>query len=59
MNLITPPMGANMFVSAQIADTTFEETVRHIWPWILVFALSLLVVMFVPILSTWLPGVVV
>lgn len=56
LGLITPPMGANMFVAAQIADTTFEETVRYIWPWILVFAVSLLVVMFVPVLSTWLPG---
>ncbi len=56
LGLLTPPLGANLFVAAQISDTTFEDTVKYIWPWILIFVIALIPVLFFPGFSTWLPG---
>lgn len=56
LGLLTPPLGGNLFVAAQIADASFEEIVSNIWPWIITMLLGLIVVIFVPQLSTWLPS---
>lgn len=56
LGLLTPPLGANLFVAAQISDCTFEDIVKNIWPWILTMLIGLIIVVACPALSTWLPS---
>lgn len=56
LGIITPPVGGNLFVAAQISKAPFEEIVKEIWPWILTMGIGLIFVIFIPQMSTWLPG---
>ena len=58
LGIITPPMGIGLFVTARIADMTPEEVLRGTLPFLIPLFLSLLLISFVPILSTWLPDLV-
>ncbi|WP_428868861.1 TRAP transporter large permease, partial [Clostridium sediminicola] len=35
LGLLTPPLGGNLFVAAQICDASFEDVVKNVWPWII------------------------
>ena len=48
IGLLTPPIGALLFLEAKIANIEFGEPIRHIWP----YTLSLI---FVPQFVTWIP----
>lgn len=52
----TPPVGVNMFVAAGIANIRVERMFRWLFKFILVMIAALLVITFVPALSTFLPG---
>ena len=54
---ITPPVGICLFViAARIKDCRLSDLYKGIWPYIIAtFAVTVLV-MYFPILSTWLPG---
>jgi tripartite ATP-independent transporter DctM subunit len=58
LGIITPPMGIGLFVTARIADMTPEEVLRGSLPFLIPLFVSLLVISFVPTLSTWLPDLV-
>jgi len=55
IGLLTPPVGLNIFITSGLAQTTFSETIRKGGSLIIVLFLVLLLVMYVPALSTWLP----
>ena len=52
---VSPPTAPLLFVTTNIARTTFDDTMRHVWPFFFAECLALLVVIFVPGLSTWIP----
>jgi tripartite ATP-independent transporter DctM subunit len=52
---VTPPVAVLLYVSSGIAETSFDETVRHCWPMLLTLFVVLAAVFFLPILSTWIP----
>lgn len=54
--LISPPVGINLYVSSSIAGVPIHEVVVSCLPWVAVVALMLVIVTYVPWLSTWLPG---
>lgn len=53
--LITPPVGLNLFVLAGAAGVPLEKIFREVLPFVLILLALLLVVIFVPQLSLWLP----
>ena len=53
--LLTPPVGLNLFVIANISRTPLAEVVRGTIPFILLMFGLLMVITYVPIVSTWLP----
>ena len=55
IGFVTPPLGANLFVTTQIMDITFEEIARAIVPFILTMVIALLFITFIPIISLALP----
>ncbi|WP_313088284.1 TRAP transporter large permease [Pseudomonas sp.] len=57
IGLITPPVGAVLFVGAAIGKVTIENTVKALMPFYLALFAVLLAVTYVPAISLWLPSV--
>jgi C4-dicarboxylate transporter DctM subunit len=55
MGLVTPPIGMNLYVASAIMDMPLYDVLRASLPWILVIVFVLLVITYVPIISTFLP----
>lgn len=53
--LITPPMGACVYVAAAVSKLDILDLFRTIWPFVAVALLVLLLIIFIPALALWLP----
>jgi len=56
IGLITPPVGSVLFVGTAIGRISVTETLKTIWPFYFSALAVLLIVVFVPQLSLWLPA---
>ncbi|MCF7940843.1 MAG: TRAP transporter large permease [Spirochaetia bacterium] len=56
---VTPPVAVLLFVATSIANTTFDQTVKYVWPFLLTLQLVLLLVVFFPAVATFIPRVLV
>ncbi len=55
IGMITPPVGLNLFVTAGVAGMSVINVVKAALPWVGIMMIFLLLVTYVPWLSTWLP----
>ncbi|OSP55960.1 TRAP transporter large permease [Pseudoruegeria sp. SK021] len=55
IGMITPPVGLNLFVTSSVANMPMMHVVRAALPWLGILFLFLIIVTYVPIISTWLP----
>ncbi|MBT7361461.1 MAG: TRAP transporter large permease, partial [Rhodospirillaceae bacterium] len=55
IGMITPPVGLNLFVTAGVAQMSVMNVVRAALPWVGIMFIFLILVTYVPILSTFLP----
>ena len=53
--MITPPVGVIMYVVCALGKISIGQFIREAWPLIVVLTLCLAIVTYVPVLSTWLP----
>ena len=58
IGLITPPVGAVLFVGAAIGKVTIENTVKALLPFYVALFMVLLAVTYIPAISLWLPNLV-
>ena len=58
IGLITPPVGAVLFVGAAVGKVTIEATVKALVPFYVALLLVLMMVTYIPAISLWLPSVV-
>jgi tripartite ATP-independent transporter DctM subunit len=58
IGLITPPVGAVLFVGAAVGKVTIEATVKALLPFYVALFLVLMMVTYIPAISLWLPSVV-
>ncbi len=56
IGMITPPVGLNLYVASGIADMGLTEVTKACAPWILVMLAFLMLITYVPIISLWLPN---
>jgi tripartite ATP-independent transporter DctM subunit len=56
MGLITPPVGAVLFVGCAIGKVSIEQVTRTIWPFYVAMLVVLGLVTYVPALSLWIPS---
>lgn len=56
LGLVTPPVGVNLYVGSTISNMPIHEVFLACLPWIAVDVIMLLLVTYVPFLSTFLPG---
>ncbi len=52
---LTPPLGVNLFVAAQIAGITIEKMFMSVLPFLVALLAMLTLITFVPEISLWLP----
>lgn len=55
IGMITPPVGLNLFVTSGVAKMSMMNVVKAALPWVGVMFLFLIIVTYVPWVSTWLP----
>ena len=55
IGMITPPVGLNLFVTAGVAGMSMLGVVKAAAPWLFIMFLFLIIVTYVPAVSTWLP----
>jgi len=56
IGMITPPVGLNLFVTSGITGMSVMQVVRAALPWLAILFLFLILVTYVPAVSTWLPN---
>lgn len=56
IGLCTPPVGVNLFISAQIAGIRIDEITLGMIPFYVVLLTSLVLVTYFPFFTTWLPS---
>jgi tripartite ATP-independent transporter DctM subunit len=55
IGLLTPPVGATLFVGCAVGKVTMEQVMREIWPFYAVMLAVLMLVTYIPSISLWLP----
>jgi tripartite ATP-independent transporter DctM subunit len=55
VGLLTPPMGLALFLVADIARVTMREVLREMLPYYIPLVITLLLITYVPAISTWIP----
>ncbi len=58
IGLLTPPIGALLFLIAKIAKIPFNSLVSNIWPFTVALIIVLLLCTYIPGLITFLPGLI-
>lgn len=58
IGFVTPPLGANLFTASMISGVKFETLAKTIWPWIFVMIAVLMLITYIPWISTFLPPLV-
>jgi len=56
IGMITPPVGLNLYVASGIANMGLTEVSKACAPWILVMIAFLMLITYVPIITMWLPN---
>ncbi|RNL95249.1 TRAP transporter large permease subunit [Sinomicrobium pectinilyticum] len=56
VGLCTPPVGSVLFVGVGIAQTTIQKVIKPLVPLFIAMFIVLLLVTYIPEISTWLPG---
>jgi tripartite ATP-independent transporter DctM subunit len=56
IGLITPPVGAVLFVGCAVGKVSIEQVTRTIWPFYIGLVMVLLIVTYVPAISLWIPS---
>ena len=55
IGMITPPVGLNLFVTAGVAGMSMLNVVKAAAPWLGIMFIFLIIVTYIPEVSTWLP----
>ncbi|MDH5370461.1 MAG: TRAP transporter large permease subunit, partial [Gammaproteobacteria bacterium] len=55
IGMITPPVGLNLFVTSGVANMSMTQVFKAAAPWLAIMFLFLIIITYIPIVSTWLP----
>ena len=55
---ITPPVGATLFIASSVGNVSLAKLVKDMWPLILLFFIVMMLVAYVPQISTFLPTLI-
>ena len=55
VGLITPPMALNLLIGSKIGNIKIEKVIKPLMPYLVTSIIMVLIVTYIPALSTWLP----
>ena len=55
IGLLTPPMGLALFLVADIAKVSMKDVLKEMLPYYVPLAITLLLITYVPAITTWIP----
>ncbi|WP_417317764.1 TRAP transporter large permease [Emcibacter sp.] len=55
IGLVTPPVGLNLFVTSEVMQMPLASVIRAVAPWLLLLLAYLVLITYVPVISTFLP----
>ncbi|MDY3868021.1 MAG: TRAP transporter large permease subunit [Pyramidobacter sp.] len=55
---ITPPVGSLLYVAAGIRNTPIKKIIKHIWPFIIIMIIVIMLSIFIPEIVCWLPALI-
>lgn len=58
IGLVTPPVGLCLLIDNQIAETSLSKTLKEIFPMLIIAIAALMLITYVPVLTTWLPSLI-
>jgi len=58
IGFITPPVGVNLFIACGIGNVKFQELIGAIVPFLLALLVALILITYIPAISTFLPSLV-
>ena len=58
LGALTPPMGAGLYLVTSVTDTKVEKVIPKLIPFFLVHIIVLLLITYVPAITTWLPSLI-
>lgn len=56
IGFITPPLGVNLFVASRVGETTLDNVIKGIIPFLALMIVALLLITYVPAISMFLPN---
>jgi tripartite ATP-independent transporter DctM subunit len=56
IGLLTPPMGALLFVTGNVAGISMMNLLKEVWPFIIWLIIALIIVTYMPQMVLWLPS---
>lgn len=56
IGFVTPPLGVNLFVASTVGKVPFEKIIKAMIPIVITMIIALLIVIYFPPLSNWLPS---
>ena len=56
IGLLTPPVGAGLFIASSVGEVKLERLIRAIFPFLVVSIIVLAIITYVPQLTLWLPN---
>ncbi|HEU5163402.1 MAG TPA: TRAP transporter large permease subunit, partial [Thermoanaerobaculia bacterium] len=58
LGYLTPPVGMNLFLSSYRFGKPLPEVYRSVVPMLVVLLIGVLLITYVPVMTTWLPGLI-
>ena len=58
IGMVTPPLGVNLFVACEIAGIRIDQLIRPLLIFLAVLVVDLIIISYLPWLSTWLPSII-
>ena len=55
---LTPPVGATLFIASSVGNVSLAKLVKEMWPLILLFFIVMMLIAYIPPLSTALPALI-
>ena len=56
IGFITPPLGVNLFVASRVGETTLDNVIKGIIPFLGLMIVTLLCITYIPAISMFLPN---
>lgn len=53
IGLVTPPVGINLYVAANVAGTRIDLIIRRLWPFLIAMVVVLVVITYIPQITLW------